>query len=111
MDWTDPPAWHDHLLNLLKRDKEEDKVGVEANPPLDYDEAPAQHREPMPFGFIQSELQLGSVEGDGWLAIMADWLKGRISKVFKAYIYALQSSYKIPVLRYGETIFLECKLL
>jgi hypothetical protein len=54
-----PPAWASHILDLQKRDVEEAKIGIENNDALEYDEAPEEYREPMPFGFVQSVLRLG----------------------------------------------------
>ena len=53
-----PVAWRDHIQGIQERDKEEHKAGLNGSEPLEYDEAPEEHREPMPFGFVESVMRL-----------------------------------------------------
>ncbi|KAI5117893.1 hypothetical protein M0805_001978 [Coniferiporia weirii] len=63
-----PQAWSAHLYELLNRkdpeegnDDGEDGDVVAAGDPLEFDEAPEEHRVPTPFGYVQTRLRLGSV--------------------------------------------------
>jgi hypothetical protein len=75
-----PPEWQAHLDTILKEDEDDDEYmddsegssdsDVEA-PPLgvEYDEAPEEHREPVPFGYVQTTLRLEGVTKVERLAI------------------------------------------
>jgi len=64
-----PPEWQAHLDIILKEDEDEDEYSdgssesdVEALPlGVEYDEAPEEHREPVPFGYVQTTLRLEGV--------------------------------------------------
>ena len=67
-----PPEWQAHLDTILKEDGDEDDYmddsegssdgDVEASPSgVEYDEAPEEHREPVPFGYVQTTLRLEGV--------------------------------------------------
>lgn len=47
---VDPPEWAEHLLVILNRTEDEEG-------PLEYDEPPEEHRNPTPFGFVQTVLR------------------------------------------------------
>lgn len=77
-----PPEWQAHLDTILKEDEDEDDEDmddsdgssdsdVEAVLPLgvEYDEAPEEHREPVPFGYVQTTLCLEGVTQAERLAI------------------------------------------
>ena len=75
-----PPEWQVHLDSILKEDEDEDKdvddsdgssnSDVEALPlGVKYDEAPEEHREPVPFGYVQTTLRLEGVTKAERLAI------------------------------------------
>ena len=73
-----PPEWQAHLDIILKEDEDEDMddsdgssdSDVEALPlGVEYDEAPEEHREPVPFGYVQTTLHLEGVTEAERLAI------------------------------------------
>jgi hypothetical protein len=75
-----PPEWEAHLDTILKEDEDEDEdmddsdgssdSDAEALPSgVEYDEAPEEHREPVPFGYVQTTLRLEGVTKAERLAI------------------------------------------
>ncbi|KAG6889643.1 hypothetical protein C0995_015758 [Termitomyces sp. Mi166 len=73
-----PPEWEAHLAIILREDDDEDEDmddsdsidSVEALPSgVEYDEAPEEHRDPIPFGYIQTALYLEGVTKANRLAI------------------------------------------
>jgi hypothetical protein len=73
-----PPEWQAHLDTILKEDEHEDMddsdgssdCDIEALPSgVEYDEAPEEHREPVPFGYVQTTLRLEGVTKAEKLAI------------------------------------------
>lgn len=75
-----PPEWQAHLDTILKEDEDEDEdmddsdgssdSDVETLPSgVEYDEAPEEHREPVPFGYVQTTLRLEGVTKAQRLAI------------------------------------------
>lgn len=70
-----PPEWAEHLRRLLTQadedadDEDGDGEGRRHIDPLEYDEPPEEHRAPIPFGYVQSALQLGGAVDARRLAI------------------------------------------
>jgi hypothetical protein len=74
-----PPEWQAHLDTILKEDEDEDEDmddsdgssdNDEALPlGVEYDEAPEEHRGPVPFGYVQTTLRLEGVTKAEKLAI------------------------------------------
>ena len=73
-----PPEWQAHINTILKEDEDEDMddsdgssdSDVEALPlGVEYDEAPEEHRQPVPFGYVQTTLRLEGVTKAEKLAI------------------------------------------
>jgi hypothetical protein len=75
-----PPEWEAHLDTILNEDEDEDEdmddsdgssdSDVEASLlGVEYDEAPEEHREPVPFGYVQTTLRLEGVTKAEKLAI------------------------------------------
>ncbi|KAG5349880.1 hypothetical protein C0989_001426 [Termitomyces sp. Mn162] len=72
-----PPEWEAHLDTILKDDDDDDDEDMddsdsddEALPSgLEYDEAPEEHRKPVPFGYVQTTLRLEGVADAERLAI------------------------------------------
>ncbi|KAI5117890.1 hypothetical protein M0805_001975 [Coniferiporia weirii] len=72
-----PQAWEEHLDELLNRedpedsdDDDDDGDAALAGDPLEFDEAPEEHRDPVPFGYVQTRLQFGGAVDGGRVAIM-----------------------------------------
>ncbi|KAH0580583.1 hypothetical protein H2248_012576 [Termitomyces sp. 'cryptogamus'] len=71
-----PPEWEAHLDTILKEDEDEDEYMDDSDSDdevlpsgLEYDEAPEEHREPVPFGYVQTTLRLQGVIDARSLAI------------------------------------------
>ncbi|KNZ79084.1 hypothetical protein J132_04784, partial [Termitomyces sp. J132] len=74
-----PPEWEAHLDTILKDDDKDDDEGEYMDDSdsdsevltsgLEYDEAPEEHREPVPFGYVQTTLRLEGVTNVERLAI------------------------------------------
>ena len=72
-----PPEWEAHLDIILKEDDKDmddsdgsSDSGVEAlSLGVEYDEAPEEHREPVPFGYVQTTIRLQGVTKAERLAI------------------------------------------
>ncbi|KAG5721953.1 hypothetical protein E4T56_gene18396 [Termitomyces sp. T112] len=72
-----PPEWEAHLDTILKDDDNDDDEDIddsdsddEALPSgLKYDEAPEEHRKPVPFGYVQTTLRVEGVTNARRLAI------------------------------------------
>ncbi|KAG5722803.1 hypothetical protein E4T56_gene20080 [Termitomyces sp. T112] len=71
-----PPEWEAHLDTILKEDEDEDEYMDDSDSDdevlpsgLEYDEAPEEHREPVPFGYVQTTLRLEGVADAERLAI------------------------------------------
>ncbi|KAG6828306.1 hypothetical protein H0H92_008421 [Tricholoma furcatifolium] len=64
-----PPEWEAHLMTLDKSDDEDeewsddddDDESNDGDYGVEYDEAPEEHRNPIPFGFVQTALRLEGV--------------------------------------------------
>ncbi|KAG5730591.1 hypothetical protein E4T56_gene21030 [Termitomyces sp. T112] len=71
-----PPEWEAHLDTILKEDEDEDEYMDDSDSDdevlpsgLEYDEAPEEHRKPVPFGYVQTTLRLEGVADAERLAI------------------------------------------
>ncbi|KAG5334678.1 hypothetical protein C0989_003111 [Termitomyces sp. Mn162] len=71
-----PPEWEAHLDTILKEDEDEDEEMDDSDSDeevlpsgLEYDEAPEEHREPVPFGYVQTTLRLEGITNAKRLAI------------------------------------------
>ncbi|KAG6816300.1 hypothetical protein H0H93_008203, partial [Arthromyces matolae] len=73
-----PPEWLEHVDSICDSDEEKDDSDVEMDdadeyqvlpPGVEYDEAPKEHRDPIPFGYVQTTLQIDGVKNLDSLAI------------------------------------------
>ncbi|KAG6819110.1 hypothetical protein H0H93_015355, partial [Arthromyces matolae] len=55
-----PPGWLDYVDSKYDSDEEDEEHQV-LPPGVEYDEAPEEHRDPIPFGYVQTTLQIDGV--------------------------------------------------